>query len=102
MEPGPMTIRLSAGLGPAFVRAPTVLLALTLTAAAQSPMNPPPAPVPGSQAANPVCARLEGQLAGINNGNQADNARAAQIKQAEDAVAKQQADLDRAVSDGHK
>jgi hypothetical protein len=95
-----MTIRLPAGLGQGTFHATVVLLALTVTAAAQSPMNPPPAP--GSQAANPVCARLEGQLASINNGNPADNARAAQIKQAEDAVARQQADLDRAVSDGHK
>ena len=96
-----MTIRLPAGLGRATLRAPAILLALTVTAAAQSQMNPPPA-APAPQAANPVCARLEGQLASINNGNPADNARAVQIKQAEDAVAKQQADLDRAVSDGHK
>lgn len=95
-----MTIRLPAGLGRATLHASSVLLALTVTAAAQSTMNSPPAP--GSQAANPVCARLEGQLASINNGSSADNARASQIKQAEDAVSRQQAELDRAVTDGHK
>jgi hypothetical protein len=99
-----MTIRPPASLGRASFFAPAILLALTAAAAAQSPMNPPPgpAPTPQTQSANPVCARLEGQLASINTGNPADNARAAQIKQAEDAVAKQQADLDRAVTDGHK
>ncbi len=98
-----MTLRSPAGLGLTAVCTPFILLALTAIAVAQAPMTPPPpAPAPGAQAANPVCARLEGQLASINNGNPADNARAAQIKQAEDAVAKQQADLDRAVADGHK
>ena len=98
-----MTIRLPAGLARAALHAPVAVLALTTIAAAQSPMYPPPAPVPqAANPASPVCGRLEGQLASINNGNPADNARAAQIKQAEDAVARQQADLDRAVADGHK
>ena len=42
----------------------------------------------------PVCVRLEAQLASLNSGA-ADSARADQIKRAEDAIAKQQADLDR-------
>ncbi len=99
-----MIVRRPSGFGRTALGAPIALLALTAVASAQSPMYPPPAPVPAPapQAASPVCARLEGQLATINNGSPADNARAAQIKQAEDAVAKQQADLDRAVADGHK
>jgi Protein of unknown function (DUF2865) len=80
---------------------------LSASVAAQSPPVPP-APVPGQPgavsntpaggaeqpASNPVCVRLEGQLAIVNRGG-ADPGRADQIKRYEDAVAKQQADLDR-------
>src|SRR5215831_19073621 len=78
---------------------------LAAPAAAQSPV--PPAPVPGQPTAapspaaaeqpppsNPVCVRLEGQLASITRGG-GDPARAEQIKRYEDAAGKQQADLDR-------
>jgi hypothetical protein len=73
---------------------------------AQSPPVPP-APIPGQPGAasnpanasdqppsNPVCVRLEGQLAIVNRGG-ADPGRADQIKRYEDATAKQQSDLDR-------
>ncbi len=50
---------------------------------------------------NPVCVRLEGQLAAIDRGT-ADPARADQIRRLQDTIAKQQADLDRAVAQGHK
>jgi hypothetical protein len=64
-------------------------------------MSPPQGMAPqGTQASNPVCVRLETQLASVNGGG--DAARADQIKRAEDAVARQQADLDRAVVQGHK
>jgi hypothetical protein len=99
-----MTIRLPRGLGRSALLSTIALLALTAAAAAQGVLNPPPPSSPPSatpQASNPVCARLEGQLGSINSGS-ADPGRAAQIKQAEDAVAKQQADLDRAVAQGHK
>ena len=57
---------------------------------------------PGSPAAsNPVCVRLESQLAILNRGS-ADPARADQIKRYEDAIAKQQADLDRALAQSKK
>src|SRR5579863_5592053 len=92
-----MTIRLPRGLGQRTLLPTIALLALTASAAAQGVTNPTPPP----QAPNPVCGRLEGQLASINNGSSADP-RAAQIKQAEDAVAKQQAELDRTVAQGHK
>jgi hypothetical protein len=53
---------------------------------------------PQSQApVNPACQRLEGQLAAIERG-QMDPSRAAQIRRSEEAVARQQADLDRAVA----
>jgi hypothetical protein len=79
---------LALGLGAAILAA---------SAAAQSPA--PPAPVtaqPGGDqpSSNPVCVRLEGQLAIVNRGG-ADPGRADQIKRYEDAAAKQQADLDR-------
>jgi len=52
------------------------------------------APVQPMQASNPVCVRLEAQLASIDS-YASDPNRAAQIKRDEDAIAKQQADLDR-------
>jgi hypothetical protein len=86
--------------------------------AAQPAANPPaPAPAPPSQpaapqpaasqpsanqaASNPVCYRLQQQLASVDQGA-ADPARADQIKRADEAIAKQQADLDRALSQAHK
>ncbi len=52
-------------------------------------------------AASPVCVRLETQLAVLNSSN-ADSGRQAQIQQAEEAVAKQQADLDRTLAQAHR
>jgi hypothetical protein len=87
------------------------LLALCGPAAAQqAPPVPPgavqnqPAPnqaPPNPQASNVICGRLQGQLAAFDQGG-ADPGRADQIKRAEDAIAKQQADLDRAVTQAHK
>ncbi|HEX9238371.1 MAG TPA: DUF2865 domain-containing protein, partial [Xanthobacteraceae bacterium] len=58
-------------------------------------------PVPNQPASNPICVRLESQLAGLNQGA-GDPARADQIRRIEDAIAKQQADLDRTVGQAHK
>ncbi len=71
--------------------------------ASQPAANPPPASQPGANQAssNPVCVRLQAQLASVDQGA-ADPARAEQIKRADDAIAKQQAELDRAVSQAHK
>src|ERR1700733_5802037 len=90
--------------------------AASLLAAPAAPQSPvPPAPIPGQPGAapappaaeqqppqqqppsNPVCVRLEGQMAALNRGA-VDPARAAQIKRYEDAAGKQQADLDRLVT----
>jgi len=57
---------------------------------------PPSEQPPGSagpQAANPMCQRLEGQLALIDRGG--DAAKGDQIRRYEDAAAKQQGELDR-------
>jgi Protein of unknown function (DUF2865) len=80
------------------------LLAGVSAAAAQGALPPPPgtipnqSPVPGQ---NPVCSRLEGQLAQVNRGI-TDPARADQAKRYEDAVNKQQAELDRMVGQSRK
>jgi hypothetical protein len=60
--------------------------------------SPPPQSVSAQPtAASPVCVRLESQLAVLNS-NDTNSAHDAQIQQAEQAVAKQQADLDRALA----
>jgi hypothetical protein len=69
-------------------------------AAPRQPVVNSPAPNPGA-AANPICVRLESQLAGLNAGT-GDPARADQIRRTEDAIGKQQADLDRMVAQAHK
>ena len=76
--------------------------------ASQPAANPPAASQPGASqpganqaSSNPVCVRLQGQLASVEQGA-TDPARAEQIKRADEAIAKQQADLDRAVSQAHK
>jgi hypothetical protein len=74
------------------------LIASIASAPAQQPY--PTYPPPGNQAApsapprNPVCVRLEGQLASLDRGNY-DPARANQIRQFEDAANRQQQTLDR-------
>jgi len=70
------------------------VLALALPAAAAAQGYPQGGPPPGG-AANPVCGRLEAQLAAIDRGAGADPARAEQTRRIEDALNKQQADLDR-------
>jgi Protein of unknown function (DUF2865) len=94
------------------------MLTLCGSAAAQQMPGPPvrPAPPPNQPsysqpapsqpaanqaASNPICLRLQGQLAAFDQGA-ADPARTDQIKRSEDAIAKQQADLDHAVAQAHK
>lgn len=52
-------------------------------------------------ASSPLCVRLEAQLAGLNGGNAA-TARQAQIQRTEQAIARQQADLDRAIAQARR
>jgi hypothetical protein len=78
--------RLLRGLAPALL---AVAVSLTGTQA-QPPLGPP-----GAQPQrNPVCVRLEGQLAAVDRGH-VDPARAEQIKRYEDVAQRQQAELDR-------
>jgi Protein of unknown function (DUF2865) len=54
----------------------------------------PPGPPPGA-AANPICSRLEAQLATADRGGSGDPAKDDQIRRYQDAAAKQQSELDR-------
>ena len=76
-----------------FGRALAGAVAFSAAAVAQTP--------PDQSASNPVCVHMEGQLAIIDRGAN-DPARLDQIKRAEDAVAKQQADLDRTVAQSRR
>ena len=87
---GPTIKRLAAGLG-------TTAFGVAACAATVLAQGAPPPPA----SSNPACVRLQAQLASINAGS-SDPTRADQVKRAEDAVAKQQADLDRTVEQAHK
>src|SRR3974377_443274 len=54
-----------------------------------------------AQSPNPVCHRLETQLAALDRGN-SDPARASQIRRAEDAVNRQQFEVDRLVAQSRR
>src|SRR4051794_34941137 len=70
--------------------------ALSIDAWAQ---NPPGAPPPQGPAVNPMCPRLEAQLATIDRGGgSGDPARDEQIRRYQDAATKQQSELDRVTS----
>jgi len=73
---------------------------LAAPASPRQPISNPgvPDPVPSS---NPVCVRLESQLTALTQGS-TDPLRAEQIRRTEDAIAKQQGDLDRTVAQAHK
>ncbi|MET0968329.1 MAG: DUF2865 domain-containing protein [Tardiphaga sp.] len=74
----------------------TALSSNALAQGAPPPMYPPAqqAAPGGAPGGNPMCVRLEGQLATIDRGN-GDPARADQVRRYEDAASKQQAELDR-------
>jgi Protein of unknown function (DUF2865) len=73
-----------------------VLGGLTLSFGAVAQVNPgPPQAAPP---VNPVCPRLEAQLATIDRGGTNDPAKDEQIRRYQDAAAKQQAELDRVTS----
>jgi hypothetical protein len=78
------------------ISAPPGLTAL----APRQPISNPGVPNPATTS-NPVCVRLESQLTALTQGS-VDPVRAEQIKRTEDAIAKQQADLDRTVAQAHK
>ena len=82
-----------------FVLACTVLFGtavLATSAFAQAgPPGPPPQPGQSGLGPNPMCVRLEGQLAVLDRGGGGDPAREEQIRRYQDSQTRQQAELDR-------
>ena len=68
--------------------------AAALDVDAHAQMNPGPPPSQGA-AVNPMCPRLEAQLATIDRGGGGDPAKDEQIRRYQEAASKQQAELDR-------
>src|SRR5579863_2380377 len=85
-----MPEKLTVSRSRSIVACAAFLGAVALCAEGSAQVNPPP---PGS-AANPMCSRLEAQLATIDRGG-GDPAKDEQIRRYQDAAAKQQAELDR-------
>ena len=75
-----------------FLACATLLAAILSGGAARAQVNPPP---PSGSASNPMCPRLEAQLATIDRGGTGDPAKDEQIRRYQDAATKQQAELDR-------
>src|SRR5665213_3087606 len=71
--------------------------AISIDARAQMNPNASP-PGPAGAPVNPVCPRLEAQLAIMDRGGSGDPARDDQIRRYQDAATKQQAELDRVTS----
>ncbi|MDP3075862.1 DUF2865 domain-containing protein [Bradyrhizobium sp.] len=74
-----------------------LLGAVMMTTGASAQMNQGP-PSQGGVAVNPVCPRLEAQLATIDRGGSGDPAKEEQLRRYQDAASKQQGELDRVTS----
>jgi len=94
-----MPVTLNALLSRRFLACAALLGSLALSTVALAQMNPampPPPSLPGAQApVNPLCPRLEAQLATIDRGGSNDPATDDQIRRYQDAAAQQQRELDR-------
>jgi hypothetical protein len=77
---------------------PAALVFATCATAANAQ---PPLPPPASQR-NPVCVRLESQLAMVDRGGQVDPQRAEQIRRYEENAQRQQAELDRVTAQARR
>ena len=78
-----------------------LLGAVVLSVDARAQMNPtnPPGPPPQGAAVNPMCPRLEAQLATIDHSSgSGDPAKDDQIRRYQDAASRQQGELDRVTS----
>ncbi|WP_456684612.1 DUF2865 domain-containing protein [Bradyrhizobium sp. P5_C11_2] len=82
---------------PRFISACAALLStFVLATGALAQAGPPgPAPAQNGLGPNPMCARLEGQLAGLDRGASGDPARDDQIRRYQESQTRQQAELDR-------
>src|ERR1700756_3672816 len=90
----------SASSSRRFLACAALLGSVLLSGAASAQMYPPQpvpqgAPPPPGGAVNPVCPRLEAQLATIDRGGSNDPGKDEQIRRYQDAAAKQQSELDR-------
>jgi len=93
-----MPKNLTATLPGRILACATLVGGLTLSSLASAQMNPAAPPPPPSQGppVNPMCPRLEAQLATIDRGGgSGDPAKDDQIRRYQDAQAKQQSELDR-------
>ena len=72
--------------------------AFSLDASAQMPPGPPQ----GAAPVNPMCPRLEAQLATIDRGGSGDPARDEQIRRYQDAATRQQGELERVTSQARR
>jgi hypothetical protein len=84
------------------VLAGVALLGWSAAVSAQT-LSQPPGSIPGAGPAgpSPVCQRLEAQLAAVDRGG-LDPTRAAQVRRYEDALQKQQGELDRVTSQSRR
>jgi hypothetical protein len=71
-----------------------LLSTIALASDALAQAGPPP-PAQGGLGPNPMCSRLEGQLAGLDRGGSSDPARDDQIRRYQESATRQQAELDR-------
>ncbi|HEY0569437.1 MAG TPA: DUF2865 domain-containing protein, partial [Xanthobacteraceae bacterium] len=79
------------------ILAGAALLCMTTLALAQG-APPPQPPQAGGAPVNPMCPRLEAQLATIDRGGGGDPAKDDQMRRYQEAAAKQQGELDRATA----
>jgi hypothetical protein len=97
-----MPEKLITSLPRSFLACAVLLLgAVVLSVDARAQMNPtnPPGPPPQGAAVNPMCPRLEAQLATIDRGSgSGDPAKDDQIHRYQDAASRQQGELDRVTS----
>ncbi len=73
---------------------------LSAGASAQTYRGPPPSQ--GGAAVNPVCPRLEAQLATIDRGGSGDPAKEEQVRRYQEAASRQQGELDRVTSQARR
>jgi hypothetical protein len=88
---------LIAPLSRSFLACAALFGAVALSVDASAQVNPGQPPQQGA-AVNPMCPRLEAQLATIDRGGGGDPAKEEQIRRYQDAAAKQQSELDRVTS----